>query len=147
MPVPVAPMPVPPVPPPYWAEAVLPTARQNKTTPEILPSDRENIVFFLSEIEAGQRIFPGSFSRNCACLAFEGCRVRAKRLSTDGHNIVSLWVKVQKQCFRCKNASAGKPAAKTVQNGKDCHLIDRIVYGEKSLQANSKVGSFQGEDS
>jgi hypothetical protein len=101
MPVPV-PVPVPPVPPPYWAEAVVPTARQNKTTPEIFPSDRENIVFFLSEIEAGQRIFPGSYSRNCAWLALAGCRVRAKKLSTEGNNIVSLWLKVQSNAFAAK---------------------------------------------
>jgi hypothetical protein len=49
-------------------------------------------------------MFPGSFSRNCAWLALEGCRIRAKRLSTNSHNIVSQPLKVQKQCFRCKTA-------------------------------------------
>jgi hypothetical protein len=80
-------------------------------------------------------MFPGSFSRNCAWLALEGCRIRAKRLSTNSHNIVSLQLKVQKQRFRCKNASAGKPSVKIIQDGKDCHLINRIFHGEKSSLA------------
>jgi hypothetical protein len=35
----------------------VPTAKQNKATPEILPSDPENIVFFLSEINEARKFF------------------------------------------------------------------------------------------
>lgn len=73
---------------------MVPTARQNKTTPEILHSDRENIVFtfFLSEIDGGQKLFllMALFSGNCAWRDDQGCRGLAKSLSTGGHKIVPL---------------------------------------------------------
>ena len=102
---------------------MLPTARQNKTTPEILPSDRENIDFnfFLSEIDGGQKIFllVPLFSEDCAWREDKSCRGLAKRLSTWGHKIVPLRAEplgTKTECFTLEGMSKADCVGRFLQD-------------------------------
>jgi len=76
-------------------------------------------------------------------LVLEGCRVRAKKLSTDRHNIVSLLLNVQKAMLSLQKMQALTSQRPRPSRTKDCHLINRIFRNEKSPQANSNFGWFR----